>query len=394
MFDAEITSKDNMKIFESIAKLAGECLTMEDKRPEMIDVAERLRVLRKASHQDQLQQRADLFSWVRKSKPAPSAASTIPAKILPSNELYRQFLLVEMKAVTNNFHESHVIGRGGCGRVYLGKIDGGQPSLIQVTSKLRHGNLVPLIGYCHTKEEMLLVYEYMARGNLQEYLYVSGTQGRSCPISWTKRMETCIGAARGLRYLHESQIIHGDVKTANILLDEEWLAKITDLILPDSREFVTMLCGTVGYLDPEYMMTCQLTEKSEVYSFGVVLLEVLCARPAFSREDPDEEASTLVAWALRCKVEGNLDQIVDPYLKGKINPQCLDKFVNTAEKCLAPKGTDRPSMGDVILDLEYALQLQGDAEASKGPACSMSDDAMYGDGGIMDSMDSDDDLAR
>jgi serine/threonine protein kinase len=178
-------------------------------------------------------------------------------------------------------------------------------------------------------------------------------------------VEACIGAAHGLRYLHESQIIHGDVKTANILLDEEWLTKITDPGLSNTgsssdREVLPKIRGTIGYLDPE---TDQLTEKSDVFSFGVVLLEVLCARPSISRGGPGIEVN-LIPWALRCKKHGNLDLIVDPYLKGKINPQCLDKFVNIAEKCLAYRGIDRPSMGDVILDLEYALQLQGGAVVS------------------------------
>ncbi|CAN6312553.1 unnamed protein product [Urochloa humidicola] len=365
MFDSEIVSKSNMKILKSVAKLAGECLMMErDKRPEMIDVAERLRVLWKASHQDQGHQGVDLFSWVRKSKP--STASTIPAKIFPS-DLCRQFSFAEMKAATNNFDKSLIIGYGGLGRLYLGKIDGAATmvavkqvrdicyfqSLIDMMSKLRHGNLVPLIGYCHKKKRMLLVYEYMARGSLREHLY--GTE--KPPLSWKQRVEACICASRGLRYLHELQVIHGDVRAANIRLDEEWLAKITDLALPpnvSSSTHLRLFYGTFCYLDPEYLRTCQFTEKSDVYSFGVVLLEVLCARPAYIRPLRKEQ-TTLVAWALRCKEEGSLDQIVDP--------QCLDKFVETAERCLAPKSDDRPSMGDVVSELEYALHLQVSAEA-------------------------------
>jgi serine/threonine protein kinase len=125
------------------------------------------------------------------------------------------------------------------------------------------------------------------------------------------------------------------------------------------------MVGTVGYLDPEYMMTARLTEKSDVYSFGVVLLVILSAQPPLYLIRPEEQEGILSRWALRCKEEGNLDQIVDPYLMGRINLWSLNKFVEIALKCVAPKGIDRPSMGDVISDLEHALQWQERADASE-----------------------------
>lgn len=126
MFVAEIASKNTMKIVQGVAKIAGECLIMErEKRPEMIDVVERLRVLRKALHQHQGQHRVDLFSWVKKSKPAPPAAVTIPAKFLPSG-LCQQFSPAEMKAATNNLNWSLLVGQGAFGHVFRGKIDGGK----------------------------------------------------------------------------------------------------------------------------------------------------------------------------------------------------------------------------------------------------------------------------
>jgi len=234
-------------------------------------------------------------------------------------------------------------------------------------------HLVPLLGYC--TEETILVYEYMDRGSLLEHL---GTQKPA--LTWKQRIEICIAAARGLRYLHELQIIHGNVKSSNILLNEKWVAKITDLSIYSTEllRYLTVVRGTLGYLDPEYLATGRMTEKSDVYSFGVVLFEVLCARRVFDSKLPDEQQA-LSRWALRCKKEGNLDQIIDPFLMGRINPGrwSLNKFAETAEKCLADCGIDRPFMADVVWDLECALEWQVRAEASGGLAGgSMSDGAM------------------
>ncbi|CAN6325055.1 unnamed protein product [Urochloa humidicola] len=168
LFDAEITSKDSMKIVEGVAKIAGECLIMErEKRPEMIDVVERLRVLRKALHQDQGQDRVYMFSWIRKSKPAPPAAVTNPANFLPSG-LCRQFSLEDMKAATNNFNWSLCVDQGAFGPVFRGKINGGKTKVaikrrdpyssqgehefhteIEMSLKIHHHNVVPLVGYCY-----------------------------------------------------------------------------------------------------------------------------------------------------------------------------------------------------------------------------------------------------
>jgi len=348
---------------------------------------ERLRVLRqKASRQDQASQRSGLFSWARKNKTTPPASEGILAYILPSDLLIRQFSFADIKAATNNFDESLHVGSGdGFVKVYRGMIYAGTKvaikrfrldhswsvriefnSEIYMMSKHRHcPHLVPLLGFCTGKDEMILVYDYMDRGSLFQHL---GTQ--KPPLTWKQRIEICIAAARGLHYLHELQIIHGHVKSSNILLNEKWVAKITDLSFSrsaPSRGHTTKVRGTVGYLDPEYMVAGRMTEKSDVYSFGVVLFEVLCARRAVDYELPDEQKA-LSCWALRCKEVGNLDQIIDPYLMGRINPWSLDKFAETAEKCVADCGIDRPFMADVVSDLECALQLQVSAEASGGLA--------------------------
>ncbi|XVF59346.1 hypothetical protein PTKIN_Ptkin07bG0268200 [Pterospermum kingtungense] len=309
-----------------------------------------------------------------------SKKRNISTSPVPNLNLGLKIPFVEIQLATNNFDKKLQIGKGGFGNVYRGTLRTGMnvavkrsepggsgqglpefQTEIMVLSEIRHRHLVSLIGYCDDRFEMILVYEFMEKGTLRNHLYNSKVP---C-LSWKQRVEICNGAARGLDYLHKGSsraIIHRDVKSTNILLDENLVAKVADFGLsrsgPTDQTHVSRgVKGTFGYLDPEYFRTQQLTEKSDVYSFGVVLLEVLCARPAIIPTLSRQQVN-LAEWGMLCKKKGSLEQIVDPTIKLQIKPNSLRKFARVAEKCLQEDAADRPTMGDVAWDLEYALLLQ------------------------------------
>ncbi|XP_023760156.1 proline-rich receptor-like protein kinase PERK15 [Lactuca sativa] len=297
--------------------------------------------------------------------------------------------LEEINLATRNFSDENYIGKGGYGTVYAAKLflSGQQRTVaikrlnktsnqgereflmeIQLLSCYKHKNLISLVGFCDENREKILVYEYAKHGSLDKYL--------STPeLSWTQRLQISLGAARGLNYLHndvgpQHRVLHRDIKSSNILLDENWEAKISDFGLskigPSNVEFTclfTGVCGTRGYLDPEYLNTGVLTKESDVYSFGVVLFEILCGRLANSKyQDKSELLSSL---AQEYYEESRLVDIIHPSLRTQMKVDSLDVFSMVAYQCLKENRTERPTMAWVAEKLEKALELQAGCKVEK-----------------------------
>ncbi|KAI4352406.1 hypothetical protein L6164_006662 [Bauhinia variegata] len=313
-------------------------------------------------------------------------------------ELCHRFSLAQLQKSTNNFNDSRKIGRGGFGYVYKACIciqgiakeiaikrfsrDSIQAfsefqNEIELLCQLRHPNLVSLIGFCFEKDEKIIVYEYMANGSLHDHLVNKIT----VPLPWKRRVEICIGAARGLHYLHSGTkriIFHRDVKQTNILLDQNWIPKLSDfglsLIGPLSMSkpkptTLDRIIGTYGYMAPEYYFNGTFSEKCDVFSFGMVLLVVVCAKDAQKIVPVDEDGSesensyeNLASKVYNLVHEGMADEIVDPFLMGKIAPKCWKVFMDIAERCLLDEPNERPAMGEVEVELEHALALQEEAD--------------------------------
>ncbi|KAL4572398.1 hypothetical protein LXL04_019173 [Taraxacum kok-saghyz] len=295
----------------------------------------------------------------------------------------------DINLATNNFSDENCIGKGGYGTVYAAKLslsgqqrtvaikrlngtsDQGEREFlmeIQLLSSYRHKNLISLVGFCDESGEKILVYEYANHGSLDKYLCTS-------ELSWMQRLQISLGAARGFNYLHndvgpQHRVLHRDIKSSNILLDENWEAKISDFGLskigPSNVEFTFLLtraCGTLGYVDPEYLKTGMLTKESDVYSFGVVLFEILCGR--LSRTTYQNQSHFLSLLAPKCYQENKLVDIINPTLRTQMKVDSLDMFSMVAYQCLKENRTERPTMAWIAEKLEKALELQAGRKVAR-----------------------------
>ncbi|KAF2323577.1 hypothetical protein GH714_036193 [Hevea brasiliensis] len=227
--------------------------------------------------------------------------------------------------------------------------------------QLKHPHLVNLIGYCCEDEHRLLVYEYMERGNLETLLF----KRYSAALPWLTRLKIAAGAAKGLAFLHgeEKPVIYRDFKASNVLLDSDYNAKLSDFGLAtdgpqgDDTHITTRVMGTEGYAAPEYIMTGHLTTMSDVFSFGVVLLELLTGRRSVDKNRPCREKN-LVKWARPLLKDHNkLDQIMDPRLEGQYSTEGARKAAALTYQCLSHHCKSRPTMSTVVMTLDSLLEL-------------------------------------
>ncbi|XP_020225379.2 wall-associated receptor kinase 2 [Cajanus cajan] len=290
------------------------------------------------------------------------------------------FSVEELKKATNYFDENLIIGKGGYGTVFKGTLSNNKIVAIKkskivdqsqveqfinevvVLSQINHRNVVKLLGCCLETEVPLLVYEFVNNGTLYDYLH---KECKATNVSWKTRLRIATETAGALSYLHSAAsipIIHRDVKTSNILLDDTYTAKVSDfgtsrLVPLDQTELATIVQGTFGYLDPEYMQTSQLTEKSDVYSFGVVLVELLTGEKPFSFDRPEEKRSLTVHF-LSCLKEDHLFDVLQMGILDKENKQEIMEVAILAAKCLRVMGEERPSMKEVAMELEGVKRME------------------------------------
>ncbi|KAM7527358.1 hypothetical protein LguiB_030768 [Lonicera macranthoides] len=324
-----------------------------------------------------------------------SFVSATPASILS----VKTFSLLELEKATEKFSSKRVLGEGGFGRVYHGTTEEGTEiavklltrdiqngdrefiAEIEMLSRLHHRNLVKLIGICIEGHTRCLVYEVVPNGSVESHLH--GVDNIKGPLDWDARLKIALGAARGLAYLHEDsnpRVIHRDFKASNVLLEDDFTPKVSDFGLAreateGSHHISTRVMGTFGYVAPEYAMTGHLLVKSDVYSYGVVLLELLSGRKPVDMSQPAGQEN-LVTWArpLLASREG-LQQLVDPALAGTYNFDDMAKVAAIASMCVHIEVTHRPFMGEVVQALKL---IYNDTDETCGDCCSQRDSSAMG----------------
>ncbi|KAL0282616.1 UNVERIFIED_CONTAM: Cold-responsive protein kinase [Sesamum angustifolium] len=317
-----------------------------------------------------------LWLWWSQTKRAFPVLAISAEKLFPDKADSRdQCSYKELQIATENFSPANKIGEGGFGSVYKGKLNDGTLMAIKVLSAqseqgvreflseivtisgLEHENLVKLYGCCTERDQRILVYGYLENNSLARTLL--GGRNSNLQFSWKIRTQICIGVARGLAFLHEEvepHIVHRDIKASNILLDKDFKPKISDFglakLFPETITHVsTRVAGTFGYLAPEYAIRGKLTRKADIYSFGVLLLEIVSGRPNKNRRLPAEQQNLLeMAWTLYEK--GKLVQLVDNALDGDFDTDEASRYLKVGFLCTQELPKNRPSMSIVAKMLE------------------------------------------
>ncbi|KAM3214838.1 hypothetical protein ACQJBY_067035 [Aegilops geniculata] len=278
-----------------------------------------------------------------------------------------------LEAATGKFSESNVLGVGGFGCVYKAAFDGGATAAVKrlegggpdcekefeneldLLGRIRHPNIVSLLGFCVHGGNHYIVYELMEKGSLETQLH---GPSHGSAMSWHVRMKIALDTARGLEYLHEHcnpPVIHRDLKSSNILLDSDFNAKIADFGLAVTSGNLDKgnlkISGTLGYVAPEYLLDGKLTEKSDVYAFGVVLLELLMGRKPVEKMSPSQ-CQSIVSWAMpQLTDRSKLPNIIDPMIKDTMDPKHLYQVAAVAVLCVQPEPSYRPLITDVLHSL-------------------------------------------
>ncbi|KAG4166450.1 hypothetical protein ERO13_A13G132366v2 [Gossypium hirsutum] len=284
----------------------------------------------------------------------------------------REFSYKELYAATRGFHSSRIIGRGAFGNVYKAIfVSSGCVSAVKrskhsreckteflaelsIMAGLRHKNLVQLQGWCAEKGELLLVYEFMPNGSLDTLLHQHPENGLL--LTWSHRQNIAVGLASVLAYLHqecEQQVIHRDIKTSNIMLDGNFNPRLGDFGLArlmdhDKSPVSTLTAGTMGYLAPEYLQYGKATEKTDVFSYGVVILEVACGRRPIEREVNSQKMVNLIDWVWGLLGEGRIIDAADKRLKGDFNEEEMRKLLLVGLSCAHPDSAERPSIRRIL----------------------------------------------
>lgn len=286
-------------------------------------------------------------------------------------QTWRVFSLKELHSATNNFNYDNKLGEGGFGSVYWGQLwDGSQIAVkrlkvwsnkadmefsveVEILARVRHKNLLSLRGYCAEGQERLIVYDYMPNLSLLSHLH--GHHSSECHLDWKRRMKIAIGSAEGIAYLHHQatpHIIHRDIKASNVLLDPDFQARVADFgfakLIPDGATHVTTrVKGTLGYLAPEYAMLGKASESCDVYSFGILLLELATGKKPLEKLSATMKR-TIIDWALPIVVEKKIDELADPKLNGDYNADELKRVVLVALCCSHSRPEKRPTMLEVV----------------------------------------------